>query len=137
MIETTARYPKVKDEIVRFNVGGTQFATSKSNITKKIPIDSLPSSTTSETDKLENVDNYYEPNMLEGLISGITEIKLDKTGSIFIDRNSKQDKSAFLFSLVNKENRPFVLNIDPQSNQSIYTNSGYGPTFDGGHDLHI
>ena len=67
MIDTMARYPKVEDEIVRFNVGGTVFATSRSNITKRIK---KKTPTENNGTKVDN-DQFYEPHMLEGLVSGI------------------------------------------------------------------
>lgn len=86
LVELTAKYAKVEDEIVRFNVGGTMFATSKSNITKKIS--TCPDSP-GPSDNLENVDQYYEPNLLEGLINGLTDAKRDSSEAIFIDRSPK------------------------------------------------
>ena len=56
MTDTMARYPNVEDEIV--NVGGSIFATSRSNVTKKIfkvPI--------RKGDKVSHADKYYGPNL--------------------------------------------------------------------------
>lgn len=46
-----------------------------------------------------------------------------------------QDSDAFIFSLVNKENKSFV--ATSRNSNSIYRKSSYGPTFGGGHDLYI
>jgi hypothetical protein len=69
------KYPVVKSDIVKFNVGGTIFATYLSTITKKI-------------NKI-NGDGFYEPNLLQGLVSGLTDVKFDNNKDIFIDRNPK------------------------------------------------
>ena len=268
LVELTTKYPKVEDEIVRFNVGGTVFATSRSNIIKKISKPAVKieatgsgrSSPADEADKLDQVDQYFEPHMLQGLVSGIVEVKLDSTGAIFIDRNPKyfdvildylraagtgkpfnpgsadlselheaaefynvtglidatslsklqadkliqliepklnleisklsllyratrdgfaassfhqrcdnqgktltiikaantnyvfggyasvswdssdsfrQDRAAFLFSLVNQTNQPILINHEPVTPYSIYCQPSHGPTFGGGHDFHI
>ena len=51
----------------------------------------------------------------------------------------KRSNSSFLFSLRNEDNlAPFIANIKQgQEQHAIYCDSGYGPTFSGGHDLHI
>ena len=69
------KYPVVKSDIVKFNVGGTIFAIFLSTITKKI--------------KKSNGDGFYEPNLLQGLVSGLTDVKFDENNAIFIDRNPK------------------------------------------------
>ena len=44
---------------------------------------------------------------------------------------------SFLFSLRNNENlAPFIANV-PSGKQAIYCHPGYGPSFGGGHDIHI
>ena len=54
--------------------------------------------------------------------------------------NSYQNSSfSFLFSLRNKDGlAPFIANIKKgQKQNAIYCNPSYGPSFGGGHDLHI
>ena len=56
--------------------------------------------------------------------------------------SSYYDSSAFLFSLVNKPGwQPLKLDqtgqYSYQRSYSIYSCSSYGPTFGGGHDIHI
>jgi len=48
----------------------------------------------------------------------------------------KQDTASFLFSLINNDKTPVKMNvaINPDA---ICCHSSYGPTFGGGHDLHI
>jgi hypothetical protein len=48
-------------------------------------------------------------------------------------------KLSFLFSLRNKENlAPFIANVIPGYEQyAVYCKPRYGPSFGGGHDLHI
>ena len=67
------KYLKFDSGIVKFNIGGQPFSTHELNITKRI--------------KNPNNEEYYGPNLLEGLISGIGNIKLDENKAIFIDRN--------------------------------------------------
>jgi len=43
---------------------------------------------------------------------------------------------AWLFSLINKHKKPVKLEPS-QSSSNIYLNSGYGPTWGGGHDLYV
>jgi len=47
----------------------------------------------------------------------------------------KADPNSFIFSLINKLNKPIKMKCS--QNHGIYCNSSYGPTFGGGHDLHI
>jgi hypothetical protein len=48
-----------------------------------------------------------------------------------------RSNSSFLFSLRNKENlAPFIANVI-QEHDAIYCKSNYGPSFGGGHDVHI
>jgi len=46
------------------------------------------------------------------------------------------DRTAFLFSLTNPSNNPLKLKVKSPQN-SVYQFSSYGPTFGGGHDLHV
>ena len=116
MVATLTKYPKVEDEIVRFNVGGTMFATSRSNITKKIAknldessLSSSPSNPDSSLKQKTNADKYHEPSLLEGLVSGIAEVKLDSTGAIFIDRNPKYFDLVLDFLRCANSDTPFEL----------------------------
>ena len=47
------------------------------------------------------------------------------------------DKSAFIFSLVNKENRPLLFEHSSSDINSIVSHPYYCPTFGRGHDFHI
>jgi hypothetical protein len=50
----------------------------------------------------------------------------------------KSDAKAFIFSLTNIENKPLKMKIDSKRHQyAIRCRSEYGPTFGGGHDIHI
>ena len=50
----------------------------------------------------------------------------------------KFDSNAFLFSLINKENKPCKMKIKADKHQyAIYCNLDYGPTFGGGGDIEI
>ena len=61
------------------------------------------------------------------------------------DYGYKYDNSAFIFSLVNKENRPLIFEHTNESENieeadargSVFSSSKHGPTFGGGHDLYI
>jgi hypothetical protein len=77
----------------------------------------------------------------------LTLIKAAASGNIFggyteatWDGNNqyKSDKSAFIFSLVNLENKPIKVNISNRhEHNAIYTCSAYGPLFGAGHDIVI
>ncbi len=43
----------------------------------------------------------------------------------------------FLFSLINKENRPYKSVVKSPGTNAIYDSASYGPTFGGGHDFYI
>lgn len=47
------------------------------------------------------------------------------------------DPKAFVFSLVNKENRPFKVPCANSGQKAIFTRATYGPTFGGGFDIKI
>ena len=50
----------------------------------------------------------------------------------------KEDKNAFIFSLINADNNPQKFLIKPvNSGNAIYCNTDYGPIFGAGHDLLI
>lgn len=66
---------KIDSEIVKFNIGGKVFATYKSTIEQKIK---NPNSYDYE---------FYGPNLLE-VLSSSSNIKLDESNAIFIDRNN-------------------------------------------------
>ena len=68
-------YQIVESDIVKFNIGGRVFFTYKSTVTKRI--------------KKPNSDDYYPPNLLEGLISGVCSVNIDENRACFIDRNPK------------------------------------------------
>ena len=54
------------------------------------------------------------------------------------NQNYNSDSSAFIFSLINKENTPLKMGIKPSNyGNAIYSQSNYGPTFGGGHDFQI
>ena len=55
-------YLKFDSGIVKLNIGGQSFRTHELNITKRI--------------KIPNSEDFYGPNLLEGLISGIGNIKI-------------------------------------------------------------
>ena len=81
----------------------------------------------------------------EGKSNTLTIIKANGTSNIFggfasaaWDSSSKykQDGNAFLFSLVNQDNKPLKMKtIKPE--YAIYCHSSYGPTFGFGFDIHI
>ena len=64
------------------------------------------------------------------IFGGYTALCWDQSGTNKIDNN------AYIFSIVNLHNSPIKIACSPGQN-AIYCNSSYGPTFGGGHDLHI
>ena len=75
--ETLARRytNNIDSDIVKFNIGGIIFSTYKTTINKKIC--------------KPHTNEYYAPNLLEELINGRVDVKLDDNKAIFIDRNPK------------------------------------------------
>ena len=56
--------------------------------------------------------------------------------SLFSPRVVKTDPNGFLFSLINRDKKPFKIKIDTnQSQNAIYCDSRFGPQF--GYDIHI
>lgn len=76
----------------------------------------------------------------------VTLVK-NKTGYVFGGYTSanwtqsgsyETDQSAFLFTIENKEgNVALKWNVSSGGGNAIHNNSSYGPTFGGGHDLHL
>ena len=93
-------YALVDSDIVKFNVGGKIFSTYKTTVTKRI--------------KKPDSDEYYEPNLLEGLISGICDVSVDENKAIFIDRNP-QYFNYILDYLRNSGCDKFTLNLSKNS----------------------
>jgi hypothetical protein len=83
----------------------------------------------------------------DGHSSTLTILKAKRTSYIFGGFTAvswassgrwKSDPNAFIFSFVNKENKPIKMKIDPNHLQyAIYCHSGNGPTFGGGCDIHV
>jgi hypothetical protein len=67
----------------------------------------------------------------ENIFGGFTEKAWDSSA-----QNYTVDPKAFIFSLVNKENKPFKI-MCPNGTNAIYCKSTYGPTFGGAHDIHV
>ena len=61
-------------DIVKLNIGGRVYSTYRSTLSRRIK---NPNSD----------DEYYGPNLLEGLASGLFNVKHDENNAIFIDRN--------------------------------------------------
>ena len=55
----------------------------------------------------------------------------------FSGHGYKRSNVSFLFSLKNKDNVPPFKAPVKNHQHAIYSNPSYGPTFGGGHDLHI
>ena len=64
-------------------------------------------------------------------IGGYTEVAWDSAD------HSKEDRNAFIFSLVNQDQKPIKLNYDEADGYSIYCGSTFGPIFGGGNDFRI
>ena len=67
------KHEAIDTGIIKFNIGGTYFSTLKSTLDKKI--------------KKSNSNEYYDPHLLQALISGMIKVIYDENKSIFIDRN--------------------------------------------------
>ena len=69
------KYKVTESEMISFNLSGTVITTFKSTLTKRIQV---PNGKQGE---------FYPPHLLEGLISGLSDVKLDEKKAAFIDRN--------------------------------------------------
>lgn len=67
-------YDVVDGEIVNLNIGGKKFSTFKTTIEKRIK-------------RHGQKKEYYGPHLLQGLISGLVKVRVDKENAIFIDRD--------------------------------------------------
>jgi len=66
------------------------------------------------------------------IFGGFASVPFDSMG------HSKLDKHAFIFSLVNQDNKPVKMKFDPENGSySIQCFSTFGPTFGGGYDFHV
>jgi hypothetical protein len=80
----------------------------------------------------------HKPNTLTivksingNIFGGFTRAQWKSTTSLDID------KSAFIFSLVNKENRPLLFEHLSKRKDSVFSDKKTGPTFGGFYDLFI
>jgi len=64
------------------------------------------------------------------IAGGYASVSWTSYGSYVVDSN------AFLFTLKNPNNMPLKLAISGSGN-ALYDGTSYGPTFGGGHDMHI
>lgn len=74
-------------EVLKFNIGGRLFAVLKETLTQ--PIKKLNMENEDDengNDEIVENNEYYEPNMLSAIASGMHTLTFDKDGSIFIDR---------------------------------------------------
>lgn len=65
------------------------------------------------------------------IFGGYTQASWSSSTNLYVP-----DSNAYLFSLVNKLNRSFVSKIS-NTNNAIFCNSPYGPTFGSGHDIYV
>lgn len=65
------------------------------------------------------------------IFGGYTEATWNSSSGIY-----KFDKNAFIFYFKKSSNQTSFAKIKSGEN-AIYCNGGYGPTFGGGHDLHV
>ncbi len=64
----------LQDDTVKLNIGGKIFSTDKTTLKKKI--------------KKPGHNDYFDPHLLQGLISGIVQVRMDdENNAIFIDRD--------------------------------------------------
>jgi hypothetical protein len=75
MKKMAKKYETSSSEIIKLNVGGTMFSTLKTTLERKI--------------KRLNGKGYYDPHLLQSLLSGTIKINYDENKAIFIDRNPK------------------------------------------------
>jgi hypothetical protein len=78
MVEMLKIFSINQSDIVHFNVGGQIFATIHSTINKRI-----------QRVNSNDPNDFYEPNLLQSLTSGLADVKRDKNEAFFIDRDPK------------------------------------------------
>jgi hypothetical protein len=83
--------------IVKFNIGGTIFATFASTICKKIPKPYL------------STNGFYRPNLLERILLGDVKPILDDQKCIFMDRSSKYFDCILDYLRASNTNEDFFL----------------------------
>lgn len=64
------------------------------------------------------------------IFGGYTDVSWSHSGGF------KEDKNAFIFSLVNRKERPIKIFCSKFQN-AIFCHEGYGPTFGDGHDIFV
>ena len=84
----------------------------------------------SKCDKIEKTLTIIKVEDSPHIFGGYTEVTWEGTGF-------KQDKMAFIFSLLNNFKEPFKMIINENIDKAIYCNPNNGPTFGGGHDFNI
>jgi len=89
-----------EEEIVKFNVGGTLFSTSRSTITKRI-------------------NNISRLNLLEELITNKVKPTLDENNIIFIDRNPKYFHYILDYLRITDSDYDYHLSTNKQINEYL------------------
>jgi len=84
----------------------------------------------SKCDGHKNTLTIVKPHGTSYLFGGFTSVTWESSNKF------KSDPNAFLFSLTNKGNKPCKIK-QIITTKSIGCHPDYGPTFGGGHDLHI
>jgi hypothetical protein len=84
----------------------------------------------SKCDDHKNTLTILKAKETSFVFGGFTSINWESSGGW------KSDPNAFLFSLTNKDNQPCKMR-QINTNESIICHPSCGPTFGGGHDLHI
>ena len=80
----------------------------------------------------------HKPNTLTIVKSDIGNIFGGFTSAHWNSSGSwQEDKSSFLYSLINKENRHLIFEHSSNNNSSICSNKQYGPIFGAGNDICI
>jgi hypothetical protein len=106
------------DEIVKFNVGGKVFATFKSTIKKRIR--------NLNYDVSDENNEYYGPNLLECLITGLVQVKTDENNAFFIDRNNQYfDYILDYLRMTETDHNEFKLPFDRQLVKNIEREAEY------------
>lgn len=93
---TKSYHVNVSDDVVNFNVGGTFFSIYKSDLLKKIP------------KPFTNGNEVFGPNLFEGLLSGMINVRYDKNNAIFINRDPKYFSYILNYLRMANTNEAFV-----------------------------
>lgn len=108
-----AHQVNITDDVINFNVGGTLFSIYKSDLVKKIQ------------KPFTNGNELYGPNLFEGLLSGLVDVKYDKKNAIFINRDPKYFSLILNYLRLANTSEAFVYPTNPDDLSGLIKEAEY------------